>query len=174
MLRNQKRCKPGAAGRVLPDGRYEHLLARTRRERHVREEHVSCIHVRFRSNNINSPDPAYPSKQRVLEAFADVSVSDGDACFIRGFIDFVSFMIMQVMRGSTVRGHTLGISVGNPLSVEPTLDVFNNAAYASIDFAITAARVYGIKVSSPQAFFKPFSDLSLTMISNTKVAHPAH
>ncbi len=90
------------------------------------------------------------------------------------FIDLVSFIIMQVMRGSTVRGHTLGISVGNPLSVEPTLDVFNNAAYASIDFAITAARVYGIKVSSPQAFFKPLSDLSLTMISNTKVAHPAH
>lgn len=51
------------------------------------------------------------------------------------------------MHGSMVRGHTLGISVGNPLSVEPSLDVFNNAAYESIDFAILAARVYGIKVS---------------------------
>lgn len=49
------------------------------------------------------------------------------------------------MRGTAVRGHTLGISVGNPLSVEPDLDVFNEAAYESIDFAITVARVYGIK-----------------------------
>ncbi|KLO17386.1 glycoside hydrolase [Schizopora paradoxa] len=73
------------------------------------------------------PDPSYPSKQRVLEAFADVSV----------------------MRGSTVRGHTLGISVGNPLSVEPSLDFFNDAAYESIDFAITVARVYGIKLLIP-------------------------
>lgn len=55
-------------------------------------------------------------------------------------------MFIQVMRGTTVRGHTLGISVGNPLSVEPSLDVFNDAAYESIDFAITVARVYGIKV----------------------------
>lgn len=50
------------------------------------------------------------------------------------------------MRGTAVRGHTLGISIGNPLSVEPDLDVFNEAAYDSIDFAITVARVYGIKV----------------------------
>lgn len=50
------------------------------------------------------------------------------------------------MRGTAVRGHTLGISVGNPLSVEPELDVFNEAAYESIDFAIAVARIYGIKV----------------------------
>lgn len=50
------------------------------------------------------------------------------------------------MRGTAVRGHTLGISIGNPLSVEPELDVFNESAYETIDFAITVARVYGIKV----------------------------
>lgn len=50
------------------------------------------------------------------------------------------------MRGTTIRGHTLGISVGHPLSVEPALDVFNETAYESIDFAILAARIYGIKV----------------------------
>ena len=53
------------------------------------------------------------------------------------------------MGGTAVRGHTLGISVGNPLSVEPSLDVFNNDAYESIDFAILAARVYGIKLLIP-------------------------
>ncbi|TFY71901.1 hypothetical protein EVG20_g1114 [Dentipellis fragilis] len=73
------------------------------------------------------PNPSYPSKARVLEAFADVSV----------------------MHGTTVRGHTLGISVGNPLSVEPSLDVFNNEAYEAIDFAILAARIYGIKLLIP-------------------------
>lgn len=47
------------------------------------------------------------------------------------------------MRGTTTRG----IFVRNPLSIEPSLDVFNEAAYESIDFAILAARIYGIKVS---------------------------
>ncbi|EIM84910.1 glycoside hydrolase [Stereum hirsutum FP-91666 SS1] len=73
------------------------------------------------------PDPAYPSKQRVVEIFGVVSA----------------------MRGTAVRGHTLGISIGNPLSVEPELDVFNESAYESIDFAITVARVYGIKLLIP-------------------------
>jgi len=50
------------------------------------------------------------------------------------------------MQINTIRAHTLGVSVGNPLSVEPSLDVFNEGAYESIDFAILAARIYGIKV----------------------------
>ncbi|TDL25766.1 glycoside hydrolase [Rickenella mellea] len=73
------------------------------------------------------PDPAYPSKTRVLEAFATV----------------------KTMLGTTVRGHTLGISVGNPLSVEPSLGVFNNAAYEAIDFAILVARIYNVKLYIP-------------------------
>jgi mannan endo-1,4-beta-mannosidase len=60
---------------------------------------------------------------------------------------FFTMLSLKAMRGTTVRGHTLGISVGNPLSVEPSLDVFNEAAYESIDFAILAARIYGIKVN---------------------------
>ncbi|KAI0030945.1 glycoside hydrolase [Vararia minispora EC-137] len=73
------------------------------------------------------PDPSYPSRTRVLEAFADV----------------------VAMGGNAVRGHTLGISVGNPLSVEPSLDVFNHDAYEAIDFAVTAARIYGLKLVLP-------------------------
>lgn len=64
-------------------------------------------------------------------------------------------MTLQAMRGTTIRGHTLGISVGNPLSVEPSLDVFNEAAYESIDFAILAARIYGIKAR--RLSIEPFS-----------------
>ena len=50
------------------------------------------------------------------------------------------------MGGTTVRAHTLGVSVGNPLSVEPSLDEFNEGAYLAIDFAIVAAKLYGLKV----------------------------
>ena len=51
------------------------------------------------------------------------------------------------MGGTAVRAHTLGISFGNALSVEPSLDVFNEDAYGAIDFAVVAAKLYGIKVS---------------------------
>lgn len=52
------------------------------------------------------------------------------------------------MGGTAVRAHTLGVSFGNALSVEPSLDVFNEKAYAAIDFAVVAAKLYGIKVSA--------------------------
>jgi len=73
------------------------------------------------------PNPSYPSKRRVLEVMG----------------------IVSAMRGTAIRGHTLGVSFGNSLSVEPSLDQFNEAAYESIDFAIAAARVYGIKLVIP-------------------------
>ncbi|KZV94211.1 glycoside hydrolase [Exidia glandulosa HHB12029] len=73
------------------------------------------------------PNPSWPSKSRVLEAMGVVSA----------------------MHGTTIRGHTLGVSVGLPLSIEPALDVFNEEAYESVDFAILAARVYGLKLMIP-------------------------
>lgn len=69
------------------------------------------------------------------------------------------------MRGTAVRGHTLGISVGNPLSVEPELDVFTEAAYESIDFAITAARIYGIKVRVGTYRICDITNLTYSMFS---------
>lgn len=73
------------------------------------------------------PNPAYPSKTRVLEAMGTVSA----------------------MHWTTIRAHTLGVSFGFPLSLEPDLDVFNEDAYEAVDFAILAARVYGIKLMIP-------------------------
>ncbi|KAF8601599.1 glycoside hydrolase [Ceratobasidium sp. AG-I] len=73
------------------------------------------------------PNPSYPARTRVLEVMADV----------------------LVMRGTVIRGHTLGISVGTPLSVEPSLNQWNDKAYEAIDFAILAARLYGIKLLIP-------------------------
>lgn len=53
------------------------------------------------------------------------------------------------MHATVVRGHTLGVSFGTPLSVETALDVFNDEAYEAIDFAILVARIYGIKLLIP-------------------------
>ena len=43
----------------------------------------------------------------------------------------------------------MGISVGTPLSVETSLDLFNDKAYEAIDFAILVARIYAIKLLIP-------------------------
>jgi hypothetical protein len=57
--------------------------------------------------------------------------------------------IAQIMGAKVVRSHTLGISVGHPLSVEPTLGVFNETALQHIDYAIKAARDHGIRLIIP-------------------------
>ncbi|KZO90277.1 glycoside hydrolase family 5 protein [Calocera viscosa TUFC12733] len=73
------------------------------------------------------PDPSYPSKNRVIEIMG----------------------IVSAMRGTVIRGHTLGISFGNPLSIMPSPDTYNEQAYEPIDFAILMARIYGIKLLIP-------------------------
>ncbi|KAI5480356.1 glycoside hydrolase family 5 protein [Pseudohyphozyma bogoriensis] len=70
------------------------------------------------------PSPSYPAKSRVREAFA-MSVAMG---------------------ANTVRSGTLGISTGNALSVWPINGQTNEAAFESIDYAIYAAKKYGIRL----------------------------
>jgi mannan endo-1,4-beta-mannosidase len=53
------------------------------------------------------------------------------------------------MGGKVVRGHTLGVSTGNPLSFEPKLGVFNSSALHFADFAIDTAGKLGIKLVIP-------------------------
>ncbi|KZO91447.1 glycoside hydrolase family 5 protein [Calocera viscosa TUFC12733] len=57
--------------------------------------------------------------------------------------------IVSAMRGTVIRGHTLGISFGNPLSIMPSPNTYNEQAYEPIDFAILMARIYGIKLLIP-------------------------
>ena len=47
--------------------------------------------------------------------------------------------------GGTVRSQTLGVSVGNPLSLMLSLGVFNEGAFETIDWAIYQARRYGLR-----------------------------
>ncbi|GCE28765.1 hypothetical protein KDA_42490 [Dictyobacter alpinus] len=53
------------------------------------------------------------------------------------------------MGATVVRAHTLGISVGCPLCVEPTLGSFNETALQHIDYAIQAARAHHLRLIIP-------------------------
>jgi mannan endo-1,4-beta-mannosidase len=48
-----------------------------------------------------------------------------------------------------IRAHTLGVSVGNPLGLSPSLGVYNDAAFESMDWAIFQARQHGLRLIAP-------------------------
>jgi hypothetical protein len=50
---------------------------------------------------------------------------------------------------TVIRAHSLGISVGCSLCVEPSPGVFNPIAFQHIDYAIQAARAHGLKLIIP-------------------------
>jgi mannan endo-1,4-beta-mannosidase len=53
------------------------------------------------------------------------------------------------MGGTVVRCQTCGISTGNPDSVEPALNVFNQSALRHIDYFVAEAQKYGIRLDIP-------------------------
>jgi mannan endo-1,4-beta-mannosidase len=69
----------------------------------------------------------YPTKQRIDDAFSNATS----------------------MGATVVRAHTLGISVGCVKCIEPSLGVFNPAAFDSIDYAIKVAGEHRIKLIIP-------------------------
>lgn len=56
---------------------------------------------------------------------------------------------VEEMGGNIVRAQTLGISVGCSLCIEPSLGVFNQNAFKSIDYALLAARIHDIRYVIP-------------------------
>jgi mannan endo-1,4-beta-mannosidase len=56
---------------------------------------------------------------------------------------------LETMGAKTIRSQTLGISVGNPLSLMPSLHEWNNQAYETIDWAIYQARQHGLRIQMP-------------------------
>jgi mannan endo-1,4-beta-mannosidase len=59
-------------------------------------------------------------------------------------------MATLVMMGAhLIRSQTLGVSVGNPLSLMPTLGAYNEAAFASMDWAVFQARQHGLRIMAP-------------------------
>jgi hypothetical protein len=53
------------------------------------------------------------------------------------------------MGATVVRSHTLGISVGCPKCIEPSLNQWNNAAFNDIDYAIESAHNHNIHLIIP-------------------------
>lgn len=70
---------------------------------------------------------SYPTKERITEAMATV----------------------RALGGTMIRGHTLGVSTGNPLSVWPEPRVVNEKAFDTIDWAVYQAGLYGIRLLIP-------------------------
>ena len=58
---------------------------------------------------------------------------------------------LQTMGARTIRSQTLGVSVGNPLSVMPSLGVYNEGAFETIDWTVFQARQHGIRIMAPLA-----------------------
>lgn len=56
---------------------------------------------------------------------------------------------LVTMGAHTIRSQTLGVSVGNPLSLEPELGVFNDDAFETIDWAVYQARQHGLRIFAP-------------------------
>lgn len=56
---------------------------------------------------------------------------------------------LNVMGARTLRSQTMGVSVGNPLSVMPRLGVVNEQAFESMDWAVAEAREYGLRIFAP-------------------------
>jgi mannan endo-1,4-beta-mannosidase len=74
-----------------------------------------------------NPSVSYPSHFEVDDALATASF----------------------MGATVVRSHTLGISTGCSLCVEPSLNQFNQTALQHIDYAIESARLHHIKLIIP-------------------------
>ena len=70
---------------------------------------------------------SYPTKGRITEAMN----------------------ILNTMGARTIRSQTLGVSVGNPLSLMPALGKWNEEAFDTIDWAVYQAREHGIRIFAP-------------------------
>jgi len=53
------------------------------------------------------------------------------------------------MGATVVRCQTCGISTGSPLSIEPSLNQYNDSAFNTIDYTLATARKLGLRVTIP-------------------------
>jgi len=74
-----------------------------------------------------NPTISYPTKGRITEIMATV----------------------KALGGTAIRAHTLGVSVGHPLTVMPSPGEINPQAFDTIDWAVYQARQYGIRLMVP-------------------------
>jgi mannan endo-1,4-beta-mannosidase len=70
---------------------------------------------------------SYPTNGRITEAMAT----------------------LVTMGTRLIRSQTLGVSVGNPLSLMPTLGVYNEEAFEAMDWSVFQARQHGLRIVPP-------------------------
>ena len=56
---------------------------------------------------------------------------------------------LHIMGARTIRSQTMGVSVGNPLSVMPELGVVNEEAWDTMDWTVREARRWGLRIFAP-------------------------
>lgn len=56
---------------------------------------------------------------------------------------------LVTMGAKLIRSQTLGVSVGNPLSLMPTLGEVNEQAFDTMDWAVFQARQHGLRIVAP-------------------------
>jgi len=56
---------------------------------------------------------------------------------------------LQTMGAHVIRSQTVGVSVGNLLSVMPALGEYNEWAFATIDWSVFQARQHGLRIMAP-------------------------
>lgn len=53
------------------------------------------------------------------------------------------------MGATTIRSTTLGVSIGHPLAISPSLGNFSEGALRIVDYAVYAAGTYGLRLVIP-------------------------
>lgn len=79
----------------------------------------------------------------------DENVPPGVVAYPTKFRQMDALATAAVMGATVVRAHTLGISVGHPLSFCPSLGVFNDGAFLAADRAVALASAFNIRLIVP-------------------------
>lgn len=78
-----------------------------------------------------------------------LGLDDGAQTYPSGFRVDDALRTANEMGLTIVRAHSLGTSVGCSLCIEPSLGVFNATAFQHTDYAIQAAKAYGLRLVIP-------------------------
>lgn len=60
-----------------------------------------------------------------------------------------AMLTLQSMGATAIRAHTLGVSVGNPLSLSPSAGLYNEQAFETMDWTVFQAREHGLRLLIP-------------------------
>ena len=115
---------------------------------HVRENDASFVTRSGTSLSLNGRPFRFAGANIYWLGLEEVNTGNGIAYPSQFQVDD-ALATAQLMGANVVRSHTLGISVGCSICVEPTLGSFNLTALQTIDYAIQSAHNHGIRLIIP-------------------------